>query len=164
MANALFTNGKKLLLDGTIDWDSLTGPHVLKVMLLGVGMGPGSTTYSFNAAHTTVADVVAYEVVGTGYANGFSGSGRKTITPVATAASGTDIVLDASDAQWPSAGGTWAPSAAVIFRQLSTDAANSDLKLIAYIDTGTGSDLFGVATNGSNLDLIFSANGIIRFS
>ena len=75
MAGGLYNTGGRRLIGGAtgaINWSTATN---IKVMLL-----TASVPYTFNPDHEFVSSVAASEAAGTGYAGGFGGAGRKTLT------------------------------------------------------------------------------------
>jgi len=153
VANAWYNRGKKQDLSGEIDLTNDT----IKVMLVGTG-------YTFNADHATVDDGSAndpqsHELSGTGYAGGYSGSGRKTLASKAFAQDDANDrgEFDAADLTWAGINAGTA-KAAIVFKNGAADDTTS--QLIAYIDTGG----FPIATNGGDLTIQWNAEGILHLS
>jgi hypothetical protein len=146
MASGWFNSGKRDILDGTID----LGADTIKVMLV-------NASYTPDADHDFIADVVANELSGTGYAGGFAGSGRKTL------ASKSFSTNTASDFTYFTAAAlTWtainAGTAAylIIVKEITNDA---DSRLIAWVD------FTDVVTNGGDLTLTpDGTNGLLKIA
>ena len=117
MANASYTAFKQGLLNAEYDLNTAT----IKAALV--------RSYSFNAAHATMADVVAAG----GVINGTSGA---LTTPTITGG-----VFDADDTQITTTANA-TNHYLVIFQASAVgggaDVAQASQKLIGYIDTGTG--------------------------
>lgn len=140
MADKVYTRGVHLILSGDLDWTTNT----VKVLLV-------SASYTYAATHNFVSDVSAYELSGTNYASGFSGSGRKTLaSKTATENDGsTRAELDCADLTWSSINaGTI--GGLVVYLNGTSDA---DSALIAFLDptdvvTNGGDVVFTIATAG----------------
>lgn len=131
-----------MLLSGELDLTNDT----LKVMLL-------DADYTPNADHDFVADIVADELSGTGYTGGFGGSGRKTVTSKVFTINDTNDrgEFDAGDITWTSINaGT--VGCAVLIKEITDDSAS--ILIAAY-------DVTNVATNGSDLTLVWNSVGLI---
>lgn len=127
MASNLYHRSLKKIMDRTINLASDT----LKVMLVGTGYTP-------NKDHEFVSDVVANEVAGTGYAGGYAGSGRKTLTSkVITYSDSEDkAYMDADDLTWAGiSAGTLAK--AIVFDERGSDAASEIIACIDIVDYAT---------------------------
>ena len=105
MASLLTTAGRLALCKSATAWDTAT--H--KAMLL-------RPTYVPDVAHGTVNLISSYEVSGTGYAGGYGGSGRKTVTSPRSPRTAPDgwcsTRLTSRGPRWtPESSGSW-PSCA----------------------------------------------------
>lgn len=118
----------------------------IKVMLV----GPGAT---FDPDDNFISDLTG-ELSGTGYVAGFGGSGRKTLQGKSfTEDDATDYAyLDGNDLVWVAINAGTA-AAAVLVREMSSDA---DSVLLAFIPFSN------ITTNGGDLNLQWSASGILR--
>lgn len=131
----------------------LTGPTALagatvKAMLV-------NSSYTPNKDHDYVSDgPAANELSGTGYASGFSGSGRKTLASFAATVDDTNdrVYVDATDLTWASIDAGTA-AALILYINGSSDA---DSVLLAYIDSGG----FPKTTNGGDLIVEWSSSPI----
>ena len=97
------------------------------------------------------------EVSVSGYTGGFAGSGRKTLASKTVTVDDTNdwAKLDAADF---TGGTTWSAlasgetiAAAILIEEITNDAASV---LLIYLDAAD------LATNGSDMDLSFHANGL----
>lgn len=142
MATTWYTEGLKEVATGIL-WTSAA----LKVILLESG-------YTFDKDHDRIDDVSASEASGTGYTGGFNGAGRKAlVNPTVTVDLTNDLVkFDCDDLTWAGLNlGTldkW-----IIARELTNDAASP------LWCCGDPSDL---VTNGSGVQLVFNANGVLK--
>lgn len=118
MATVFYNNGKKKLIDGSIDMDTDT----IKVALVTSSYSPNIDTHDF-------FDDITNEVSGTGYSSGGYTLANKTVTVDTT---NDRAVFDADDIT--SASTTVTFRAAIIYK--STGAAATS-PLIAYIDFTT---------------------------
>ena len=125
---------------------------VLKAMLVTVVYVPDKADISISAG------AAAAELSGTGYAAGFAGSGRKTLTSIAVTQD------DANDwAKWTAGNLTWTginagtAAAVVVYKHITSDSASVP---IVHIDGGFGP----TSTNGGDLPLNWGSNGIFTFS
>lgn len=134
---ALYNEFKEELLKGTIDMDG----HTFKMILV--------TGYTPNIdSHNGYADVLAYEVSGTGYTAGGATVGSVTVTKDTINDRG---VVDAADVTWTGLNaGT--PSHAILY-----DESHIDDTLIAYWEVTT-------ASNGGNYTLQFGAAGVLTLA
>lgn len=127
MANAMYTNAKKLFLEGSLDWDA----HDFKVTAV-------SSSYTFSAAHEFRDDLTG--VIAT------SGNLASKTT--------TGGVADAADLAPAFTSVSTNIKAIIIYRDVGT--ASTD-PLVCYIDTGTGFPLtqdggnVNVTWNGSGI-------------
>jgi len=153
MANLVYNRAKKEILDGTIDLVNDT----IKVMLV-------TSSYVADDAHDFVDeaganDPIDHELTGTGYAAGFAGAGRKTLSAKAFAeddANNRGEFDDTADITWTAIDAGTA-AAAIVYKHITSDAASV---LIAYIDQGG----FPVVTNGGDLTIQWNAEGILQLT
>lgn len=106
------------------------------------------SSYSFNADHNTVADVVANEITGA------SGYARVALTSKTDTEDDTNDrdVLDAADTAFGALGTGATIGGVVLYRHVSgTDSANI---LIGFVD------LTNTPTNGSTFTIAWNASGI----
>lgn len=141
MANVLFNNFKKFIMNGSLDLDSDT----LKVMLVTSSYTPNIDTHDFR-------DDVTNEVSGTGYTAGGATLANKAVTADTTDDEG---VFDADDVTWGSS--TITARGAVIYK--SRGGASSADELICYIDFGSDQ-----ASNNGNFTISWGAEGIINLN
>ncbi len=147
----VYNQFKHLEANGTIDLLTDT----IKVLLVG-------STYSSTADDSFVNPSIAggQELSGTGYAGGYGGSGRKTLSSKVIT---RDDVNDR--AEFSAAPVTWTAinagtaAGAVIIRERSL-TGDTMSELIAYINTGG----FPITTNGGDLTLTWNAEGILQLS
>jgi hypothetical protein len=145
---ALITNeGRRRL------WIRTTGAvdvlaDTLKMMLL-------TSSYTPDKDHQFISDLTN-ELSGTGYAAGFGGSGRKTMTTKAIVKDTTnDIVkLTADNPTWTAINAGTARYLAVV-KEVTSDA---DSPVLAILDINASA---GVTTDGNDLPLAFGTNGVI---
>ena len=113
MASGWYNSGKRDIFDNTIDLDGDT----IKMMLV-------DDTYTPDADHDFVDDVVGDELSGSGYTGGFAGSGRKTL---AGKAFSTDLANDR--AEFTCTALTWAAIDAgtaayrILIKEITNDAS-----------------------------------------
>lgn len=107
------------LSNGTHDWDSPS--QVYKVMLL-------STGYTFSPLHEYVSDFNSYELNGTNYSSGFSGTGRKTLTNREVNVDDTNnyVTMESDNVSFASIN-AGKIGAVVIYRHLTNDNASKSL-------------------------------------
>jgi hypothetical protein len=143
MASGVYNEGaNQIRQGGSVDWDTDT----IKIMLVDDG-------YAFDPDHDTVSDFTADEISVTGYANGFSGAGRKTLASCTVTKNTTDdrIIYDAAD---PSA---WTLSAgvtiggAIVYKHITDDATSVPIAFLDFTDT---------PTNGGTFTITFDAAGV----
>ncbi len=146
--NIVYNTAKRDFLNGVHDWDA--GGQVFKVLLLGSGYTP-------DPDHEFVSSLTAFEITGTGYTGGFSGSGRKALASRVVVADQANnrAEADAADTTWPGVTLTGV-QAAVIYREGTSDA---DSNLIAYFDSG-----FPSSPSGQDLIVQWNAEGILQVS
>jgi hypothetical protein len=147
-------NATKLaLLNGSIDLAADT----VRVLLLN-----DSQAYSFDPDRdATVQDVLnnATEFGDTNYT-------RQTLANQSTSQDDTDDegVFDADDVTWANLGGSETIQAAVIYRQVGgDDTTPGDDEVIAVFDDTDIAEL-PLATNGSDVDLVFDTEGIVNLT
>lgn len=115
-----YTNGPKVLANGSVDWDAATA---IKFLLLGTGYTPDQD------AHTTRNDLGANEITGTNYPAGGWSLANRTVT--ADAAS-NETRLDADDVVQAALTATWRYGAVYVARG---GVATAD-ELLGYVDYG----------------------------
>lgn len=145
MASGWYNSGKRDILDGTIDLVNDT----IKVILV-------TSSYTPDADHDFANDLTN-ELSGTGYASGFAGSGRKTLSGKAFATdTGSDFArFYSSNVTW-SAINAGNPKYAIFVKEITNDAAT---RLLFYVDLGT------VVTNGGDLTMAPDAtNGFAKLT
>jgi hypothetical protein len=131
-----------------------------KIMLL-------KNTYTPNADHKFVSDLVAHECDATGYVGGYGGAGRKTVgSKTFTEDAANDrAVLDAADpAPWTALGGTvdnTLGKVALIEEVGGSDATARVLCTLNFVVGGTPTPR---NTNGGDFSVTFDALGIIHFN
>lgn len=132
MASLLTTAGRLALCKSATDWDTAT--H--KAMLL-------RPTYVPDVAHGTVNLISSYEVSGTGYAGGYGGSGRKTVTsPTVTTDSAGRVVFDAADLTWSSLDAGVVGFVAIVRETGGADTSSVVVAILTYpVTDPAGSDL-----------------------
>lgn len=145
----VYNQFKTLEANGTIDLLTDT----IKVMLVG-------STYTANADDSFISPTIAggQELSGTGYASGYGGSGRKTLTSKTVTRDDTNdwALFSAAPVTWSAINAGTAAAFVVIRERASTGDTMSEL--IGYINDG-----FPVTTNGGDLTLTFT-NGILKLS
>jgi hypothetical protein len=153
MANVVYNTAKNLFATAQLDWDD-NSTTVIRLLL-----HDSTSTYTANPDHNFVSDVVGanggVEMSGTGYT-------RKDVATRTSTKDTTDdrAELDAADITWTAINAGTA-KAAIIYKQTGGDdttPANDDL--ICYIDTGG----FPIVTNGGDLTIQWSTNGIIAIA
>jgi hypothetical protein len=114
----------------------------IKVMLVTSG-------YAFNPDDRFVTTAAGSEISVTGYTGGFGGSGRKTLASRTLSAddTGNRGVFDAADVTWTALGSGATIAAAIVFKELTSDALSP---MIAYFD------LVDTATNGGDITIQWS--------
>lgn len=144
MADLIYTAAKEALLAGDLSFDGDT----LKVVLV-------NTSYTADPDHTFESDILASELSGTGYADGWGGAGRKTVAGAAVVAdavnnraavTGDDVVWAALDAG--TIGG------AVLVREGASD--DTDTLAIAFYD------LADTLTVGTETTIAWNSEGLVR--
>jgi len=153
MASTFYNGGMAALLSAGSPFLSTT----VKCILVAT-----ATPYTFNKDDDFVDesganDVIDAEVSVSGYTGGFAGAGRKTLASKTVTADDTNdwASLDAADftggTTWSALGAGETIEAAVFVEEITNDAAS---RLLIYLDPGN------LATNGSDMDLSFHANGL----
>lgn len=137
----LYPNFKLKVTDGTMDLDS----HVYKIILL-------NSSHSFNAAHTTLADITANQIA---TANGYT-QNDKTLASVTLNLSSGTVKWDAADVTWTATGGNITASYAAIYN----DSTTGDL-LVASIAFDGGEESAGP---GTPFNIAWNANGIVTLA
>lgn len=114
-----------------------------------------ATSYTFSAAHVDMADVTEL-TTGTGYAGGFSGSGRKTLASKSITNDTTNdrVEFDFADPVWT---GIDAGTIGGIL-VYANGTADSDSVLIAFDNTTDR------ATNGGDMTYAVNAEGLLQWS
>ena len=141
----LTNSGRLLMLQGDVD---LLG-DTLKAVLLNNGYAP-------NKDHEFVSDINTWENSGAGYAAGFGGSGRKTLSGKTLSIDDTNdiVVFDCSDVVWPGLlCGTVAYIA--IVRENASDA-DSDVICVVELEAHR-------VTNGAEWTWIVDALGVFNW-
>lgn len=140
MADVIYNNFKKLIMNGGIDLDTDT----IKVALVTSSYTPDQDAHDF-------FDDVTNEVVGTGYT-----AGGATLGSAAVTADNTDNegVFDAADTSWTTA--TITARAAVIYKSTGTASTSA---LIAYVDFGSDK----ISTAGT-FTIAWNAEGILNLN
>lgn len=146
----VYNQFKKLEANGTIDLLTDT----IKVMLVG-------STYTANADHTFV-NSAAYqtELGGTGYASGYAGAGRKTLSSKVVVQDDVNdrAEFSAAPVTWTAINAGTAAGCLIIRERAATGDTMSEL--IAFIDSGG----FPIVTNGGDLTISWNAEGILQLT
>ena len=138
MADVIFDNFKKNIMNGNIDLDTNT----IKVALVTSGYTPTQATHEF-------FNQVTNEVTGTGYT-----AGGSTLASSAVTAAGGKGVFDANDTTWETS--TITARAAVIYKDTG---APSTSPIIAYIDFGADK-----VSSGGEFKITWNASGILTLT
>ena len=140
MANIIYNNFKKNIMNGSIDLDTDT----IKVALVTSSYTPDQDTHEF-------FDDVTNEVSGTGYT-----AGGATLASTAVTADTTDNegVFDANDVTWSTS--TITARGAVIYK--STGVAGTS-PLICYLDFGSDQ-----SSSGGDFTIQWNAEGILNLN
>lgn len=143
----LYNRGKAAIGDGVNAW--------LDAQIVAILVGDG---YTPSPDHDFIADIVAHEVAGFGYARGFGASGRRRLLNKSVVVDDDNDLsrLDADDIAW--VGLNVGTVKGIVLAQQKTSDANSPLW--AYIDGGP----FPTATNGGRLSITWPAAGIITLT
>jgi len=140
MADIIFNNFKKLIMNGSIDLDTDT----IKVALVTSAYTPDQDTHDF-------FDDVTNEVTGTGYTAGGASLANKAVTADNTDNEG---VFDADDVTWSTS--TITARAAVLYKSTGTASTSA---LICYIDFTSDK----VSTAG-NFTISWNSEGILNLN
>lgn len=154
MVNFMFNTAAHEIHNGTLDLTAEVTAGNLKVMLV-------NNTYSPDRDDDVVNDVVAGEIVATGYTGGHGGAGRKA---VANAAFSLDKANDRSefDTDDPAAynplGGAANDTidALIVIQEKTGDA---DSRVVYYIDTVSGFPTLPFTTTGGQFGVTVGADG-----
>lgn len=138
MADVIFDNFKKNVMNGNIDLDTNT----IKVALVTSSYSPSQSTHEF-------FNQVTDEVTGTNYT-----AGGATLASAAVTASGGKGVFDANDVTWATS--TITARGAVIYKDTG---ASTTSPLIAYIDFTSDK----VSTAG-DFKITWNASGILTLT
>lgn len=140
MADVIYNNFKKLIMNGGIDLDTDT----IKVALVTSAYTPDQDTHDF-------FDDVTNEVVGTGYTAGGASLANKAVTADNTDNEG---VFDADDVSWTTS--TITARGAVIYKSTGTASTSA---LICYLDfTSDKTSTAGTFTIAWNAEGILNLN------
>jgi len=133
--------------NGTHDWDSVSQTY--KVMLV-------STGYTFSPTHEYVSDFSVYELNGTNYQNGFSGTGRKTLTSRSVNIDDINnyVELSADDVSYPAIN-AGKIGGVIIYRHLTNDNASKSI----FCFTG---GVLPFQTMGGDFSIEWS-NGVVAY-
>lgn len=140
MADVIYNNFKKLIMNGGIDLDTDT----IKVALVTSSYTPNQDTHDF-------FDDVTNEVSGTGYTAGGASLANKAVTADNTDNEG---VFDADDVTWSTS--TITARGAVIYKSTGTASTSA---LIAYIDFGSDQ-----SSSAGNFTITWGAEGILNLN
>lgn len=138
MADVVFDNFKKNIMNGAIDLDTDT----IKVALV-------TSSYSPNQASHEFFNQVTNEVSGTGYSAGGAALASKAVT--SGSSKGT---FDANDVTW--ANSTITARGAVIYKDTG---ASTTSPIVAYIDFGSDK-----VSSGGDFKITWNASGILTLS
>ena len=146
MASAWFNRGKQQVLSGSTSLLSDT----IKVMLV-------TSSYTFDADHNFVSEVVANEVSVIGYTGGFAGAGRKALANKSVTEDDTNDLayFDADDLTWTGLATGATVGGAILVKEVTNDAAS---QLLVFMD------LADTPTNGGDITLAWNASGIVRLT
>lgn len=140
MADVIYNNFKKLIMNGGIDLDTDT----IKVALVTSSYTPDQDVHDF-------FNDVTNEVSGTGYTAGGASLANKTVTADNTDNEG---VFDADDVSWTTA--TITARAAIVYKSTGTASTSP---IICYIDFGADK----VSTAGT-FTISWNAEGILNLN
>ncbi len=141
MADVIYNNFKKLIMNGGIDLDTDT----IKVMLVTSSYSPNQDTHDF------IDDVSANEVSGTGYTAGGQALANKAVTADNTDNEG---VFDADDPSWTTA--TITARGAVFYKDTGTPSTSP---VIAYMDFGSDK-----SSSAGTFTIALNAEGILNLT
>lgn len=147
MASIVTNHGRLVTIKGATGAIDLLA-DTIDVILLGTGYTP-------SVDHNFASDLTS-ELSGTGYASGFGGSGRKTLSSKALVEDDTNDVayFDAADVTWTGINAGTIGYAAIVQRGAS-DAASPLIAVIDVADT---------VTNGGDITIQWGALGIIQWA
>ena len=140
MADVIFNNFKKLIMNGGVDLDTDT----IKVALVTSSYAPNQDTHDF-------FDDVTNEVSGTGYSAGGSALANKSVTADNTDNEG---VFDADDVSWTTS--TITARAAVLYKDTGVASTSA---LICYIDFGADK-----SSTAGTFQITWNAEGILNLN
>lgn len=140
MADVIYNNFKKLIMNGGIDLDTDT----IKVALVTSSYTPDQDAHDF-------FDDVTNEVSGTGYTAGGESLANKAVTADNTDNEG---VFDADDVAWTTS--TITARAAVVYKSTGTASTSA---LICYVDFGSDK----VSTAGT-FTIAWNSEGILNLN
>lgn len=138
MADVIYNNFKKLIMNGGIDLDTDT----IKVALVTSAYTPDQDLHDF-------FDDVTNEVSGTGYSAGGASLANKAVTADNTDNEG---VFDADDVTWSTS--TITARGAVIYKSTGTASTSA---LICYLDFGSDK-----TSTAGNFTIQWNAEGILN--
>ena len=140
MASFIYNQGLLKIANGSIDY--LTDD--IRALVV-------NQNYTFDKTHDFVNDVVSFELAnstGTGYE-------RKALANKTVALVGDVARYDADDVTYTAVSTTQQFGGMVVYKEGATDSARD---LIAFIDFNN------IPTNGSDIQIQFSANGLFRIT
>jgi len=140
MADMVFNNFKKNIMNGNIDLDTDT----IKVMLVTLSYSPNQDTHEFMSSVTN-------EVTGTGYTAGGQALASKAVTVDTTDDEG---VFDAADITWSTS--TITARAAVLYKDTG---ASTTSPLICYFDFGSDK-----SSSAGNFTISWNSEGIVNLN
>ena len=140
MASVVYNNGKKYLMDGTLDLDTNT----IKVALVTSSYTPNIDT------HANFSDITN-EVSGTGYT---AGGATLTSVTVTVDTSNDRAAFDAADVTWSAS--TITARGAVVYKSTGTASTSS---LLCYFDFGSDQ----ISSSG-NFTISWNAVGLLTLS
>ena len=145
-ASITFYNSfKEYVADGTFDLNTDT----FKVMLV-------TSSYTFSAAHTVIADASANEISNTGYT-----AGGATLASVTFSQTSGTATFDAADTTWTASGTSLVARRAIIYKSGTANARVSPLVASILLDT-TPADV--TVTAGNTLTLQYNGSGIFTLA
>lgn len=147
-----FKNGETQSVGGEPRIDLLN--DVIKVMLVG-------STYTATADDNFASTIIGgQELNGTGYVSGYGGSGRKTLASKVITRDDTNdrAEFSAAPVTWTAINAGTAAAAVIIRERTGTGDTMSEL--IGYVNTGG----FPIVTNGGDLTISWSAEGILQLA
>lgn len=122
----------------------------LKVLLV-------TTGYTFDPDNRFVSSAAGSEISVTGYTGGFGGAGRKSLASRTLSADDTNdrAAFDAADVTWTALGTGATIAAAIVFKELTSDALSP---MIAYFD------ITDTPTNGGDVTLSWNSIGLLTLT